>query len=40
MVANFRQEVEHAGGFIKFERSGTDDFWNMGVFYNNGFFFG
>ena len=37
MVANFRQEVDNAGSFIKFERSGTTDFWNMGVFYNSGY---
>ena len=39
-VAKFKQEFDNAGVFVNLERSGTNDYWNLGVYNNNGFSFG
>ena len=36
-VAKFRQDIDNAGVFINFERNGTSNYWNMGVYNNNVF---
>jgi len=40
MIANFRQDIDNAVCFIKFDRSGATNNWNMGAFNYNGFLLG